>query len=82
MDRYEWIVVAFLFAMYAAAGLTGCHEERGCVTDTECFIQCEKEKGRPCTDEDVFGPECEDCEKEEDDCVSNDLPADHPDYCA
>jgi hypothetical protein len=56
MDRYDWIVVVWLFAMYAVAGLTSCHEEEPCVTDSQCFIQCEKEKGRPCTDEDVFGP--------------------------
>jgi hypothetical protein len=69
------VYVLALFSMVLFA-----NQPEPCVTDTECFIQCEKEKGRPCTDEDVFGPECEDCEKEED-CEHNDLPADHPDYC-
>lgn len=27
-----------------------------CVTDSQCFIACEKELGRPCTEEEVFGP--------------------------
>lgn len=43
-----------------------------CVTDACVFEQCAKDLGRPCTDEDVFGPvaPCDD-----------DLPADHPEYC-
>jgi hypothetical protein len=62
-------VAALSFWAYQAFG-----EDEGCVTDSQCFIQCEKELGRKCTDEDVFGPTYEDGP-----CA--DLPTDHPDYC-
>lgn len=35
-------------------------EDEPCVTDSQCFKQCMKEKGRPCTEEEVFGPANED----------------------
>lgn len=61
---------ALLLAL-TAAGLLAWHLSspgygRPCVTDSECFIQCERELGRPCTDQDVFGDECppSDCEAE------------------
>jgi hypothetical protein len=57
-------------------------EPEGCVTDSECFIQCEKELGRKCTDEDVFGPvypEEDHIQGEDGPC--QDLPLDHPDHC-
>jgi hypothetical protein len=52
-----------------------------CVTDSQCFIQCEKEKGRPCTDEDVFGPVYEEDHIQGADGPCQDLPPDHPDHC-
>jgi hypothetical protein len=51
----------------------------GCVTDSECFIQCERELGRPCTDVEVFGAVCPDGDNCDGPC--SDLPPDHPDYC-
>jgi hypothetical protein len=53
-----------LFLALALATSAYLIEERPCVTDSECFIQCERELGRPCTDADVFGDECppNDCE--------------------
>lgn len=30
-------------------------EERPCVTDSECFVQCSRDKGRACSEEEVFG---------------------------
>jgi hypothetical protein len=56
----------FLALALAASAYLGAFEERPCVTDSECFIQCERELGRPCTDADVFGDECppNDCEEQ------------------
>jgi hypothetical protein len=62
-------VAALSIWAYQAFGV-----DEGCVTDSQCFIQCEKELGRPCTDEDVFGPAYEDG-------PCSDLPPDHPDHC-
>lgn len=45
------ILAVLLFASLAYAAL----EDRPCVTDSECFVQCERDLGRPCTDADVFG---------------------------
>jgi hypothetical protein len=64
-------IAALSFWAYQVDGMI---QEKPCVTDSECFIQCEKELGRKCTDEDVFGPTYEDGP-----CA--DLPTDHPDYC-
>ena len=75
MDRgVGWMIAAgFLFIFAAIA--TSVQEPQGCVTDSQCFIQCEKEKGRPCTDEDVFGPSEEDGGNDPDDgeeCINPD----------
>lgn len=77
-DAYCTLLLAAVLLAFSVHGM----KDDPCITDSQCFAQCEKDLGRPCTDEDVFGPACEDCERDEDDCVHNDLPADHPDYCA
>lgn len=66
----SWAAVLTLAALYAAAAAIDAPE---CVTDACVFAMCEQEKGRPCTDDDVFGPAVES------DCA--DLPPDHPDHC-
>lgn len=35
-----------------------------CFTDTCVFAQCERDKGRPCSDLEVFGPDEEDDDEE------------------
>jgi hypothetical protein len=51
-------ILAYLAAAALCLGAGYLKAERPCVTDSECFIQCERELGRPCTDADVFGDEC------------------------
>jgi hypothetical protein len=58
-------ILAYLTAACLCFAAGFIEPERPCVTDSECFIQCERELGRPCTDADVFGDECppNDCEE-------------------
>jgi len=53
--RDIWFAVVALL-LWITTMIERVPEELGCVSDTECFIQCERELKRPCTDEDVFGP--------------------------
>lgn len=61
-----WLI-AGLLVMAAIDGRLNAEED--CATDSCVFAKCSQEKGRPCTDEDVFGAPCDELEP------------DHPDYC-
>lgn len=43
-------------AVFADATYPDRHAPKGCTTDSECFVQCQRDKGRPCTEDEVFGP--------------------------
>jgi len=47
------LLLAYL--LLCCAAVAALEPERPCVTDSECFIQCERDLGRPCTEADVFG---------------------------
>lgn len=48
-----------------------------CTTDSHCLEVCSRALQRVCTDEDIFGPPCEDCGDEpEDEEVCHAVPGD------
>lgn len=71
------IIAILALAFWAREDLQEWLSDGDCFTDTCVFIKCSKEMGRPCTDEDVFGPH-----NDQEDGPCDELPMDHPDTCA